>query len=74
MKKTIHDIIKTMVLDEPNNMKLGKKIRSYFMEDTLYDINNNPQSNKTGEYIYESPDGGDTVYRRRAGDDKREIL
>ena len=28
--------IKTMVLDEPNNMKLGKKIRSYFMENLDY--------------------------------------
>jgi diadenosine tetraphosphatase ApaH/serine/threonine PP2A family protein phosphatase len=25
-------------------------------------------------YIYESPDGGDTVYRRRAGDVDREIV
>jgi hypothetical protein len=52
--------IKTMVLDEPNNMKLGKKIRTYFMEHL--------ELNQAGEYIYESPDGGDTVYRRRAGD------
>ena len=26
------------------------------------------------EYIYESPDGGDTVYRRRAGSDQRDLV
>lgn len=26
------------------------------------------------EYVYESPDGGDTVYRRRAGSDQRELV
>ena len=61
MKKTIHDIIKTMVLDEPNNMQLGKKIREYFL---------NEDNEET--YIYER--NGDKVYRRRAGDDKRVIL
>jgi len=25
-------------------------------------------------YIYESPDGGDTVYRRRTGSDQRELV
>ena len=27
-----------------------------------------------GEYVYESPDGGDTVYRRLAGTDQRELV
>ena len=48
--------IKNMVEKYPNNMELGKKIRSYFFE--LEE--NNP-------YIYESPDGGETVYRREFG-------
>ena len=26
------------------------------------------------EYVYESPDGGDTVYRRRAESDQRELV
>ena len=26
------------------------------------------------EYVYESPDGGDTVYRRPAGSDQRELV
>ena len=30
--------------------------------------------NKDEKYIYESPDGGKTVYRRKFGEDKREIV
>ena len=26
------------------------------------------------EYVYESPDGGDTVYRRRAGTEERSLV
>ena len=26
------------------------------------------------EYVYESPDGGDTVYRRRVGSDQRDLI
>ena len=56
--------IQTIVHDEPNNMKLGKKIRAYFTDKTNKDV-----------YIYESPDGGETVYRRRFGeyDNKEKI-
>ena len=46
-----------MIHDTPNNMELGKVIRSYFM-----DLEENTP------YIYESPDGGDTIYRRNFGD------
>lgn len=52
--KDIIKTIKTMVHDEPNNMQLGKKIRSYFFDEEAY--------------IYESPDGGTTIYRRRFGE------
>jgi len=52
--KDIIKTIKTMVHDEPNNMQLGKKIRSYFFDEEVY--------------IYESPDGGTTIYRRRFGE------
>ena len=48
--------LKTMVHDTPNNMELGKKIRSFFLDED------------SDVYIYESPDGGETIYRRRAGD------
>ena len=54
--KDILKTIKTMVHDTPNNMQLGKKIRSYFLDE------DNEET-----YIYESPDGK-TVYRRRFGD------
>ena len=50
------DELYNIVENTPNNMELGKKIRSYFFE--LEE--NNP-------YIYESPDGGETVYRREFG-------
>jgi hypothetical protein len=30
-------------------------------------------SDRQETYIYESPDGGDTVYRRRMGDTQREL-
>ena len=55
--KDILKTIKTIVHDTPNNMQLGKKIRAYFHNEDFPDT-----------YIYESPDGGETVYRRRAGD------
>lgn len=31
-------------------------------------------SDRHETYIYESPDGGDTVYRRRAGSNQRELV
>ena len=53
--KDILKTIKTMVHDTPNNMQLGKKIRSFFLDDD------------SDTYIYESPDGK-TIYRRRFGE------
>ena len=55
--KDIIKTIKTIVRDEPNNMQLGKRIRGYFLDES-----------KKETYIYESPDGGKTVYRRRFGE------
>jgi hypothetical protein len=55
--KNIIKTIKTMVHDKPNDMQLGEKIRSYFL---------NGDNKKA--YIYESPDGGETIYRRKFGD------
>mgnify|MGYP004240649787 FL=1 len=54
--KEILKTVKTMVHDTPNDMQLGKRIRSYFHDEE------NPET-----YIYESPDGK-TIYRRRFGD------
>ena len=62
--RNIIKTIQTIVHDEPNNMKLGEKIRTYFTDKTNKDT-----------YIYESPDGGETVYRRRFGEyDNREKI
>ena len=62
--KDIVDTISKLTSDTPNNMELGKKIRSY-----IHDLK------ETDTYIYESPDGGKTVYGRRLGDySNRELL
>tara|TARA_R110000824_G_scaffold134841_1_gene297851 strand:+ start:167 stop:499 length:333 start_codon:yes stop_codon:yes gene_type:complete len=55
--KSIINAIEDMVKKYPNNMELGKYVRRFIM---------NLEENKT--YIYESPDGGKTVYRREFGD------
>ena len=66
-QKELKDIIKniqTMVKKYPNNFDLGDHIRSYIWE---------LDEKKT--YIYESPDGGETVYKRefRDYDNKEEV-
>lgn len=33
-----------------------------------------PDTQDTAVYVYESPDSGDTVYRRRAGTNQREVI
>jgi len=60
-RKQIEQIVK----DTPNNMVLGKKIRSLFNE--VLD-EENISKNENEDWIFESPDGGNTVFRRR-GDD-----
>ena len=47
------DKIKKLVRKYPNDMELGEAVRQYI--NTLEDV----------KYIYESPDGGETIYRRR---------
>jgi len=32
------------------------------------------KSTYTPEWVYESPDGGKTIYRRKSGDDERELI
>ncbi len=60
--KKIIKTVQTMVHDIPNNMELGKRIRSYFL---------NEDNEET--YIYERD--GENIYRRRAGDySNRELL
>ena len=51
--------IKDIVDKYPNNMELGKNLRSFFWK-----LEEEPT------YIYESPDGGTTVYKREFGNYK----
>jgi hypothetical protein len=55
--------IEQIVKNEPNNMKLGKKIRSLFWD--VWDERD--IAKEESPYIFESPDG-ETVFRRRAND------
>ena len=50
------EYIKKLVKEYPNNMDLGERVRDYINK--LEDI----------KYIYESPDGGSTIYRRRSNE------
>tara|TARA_A100001201_G_scaffold36368_1_gene38238 strand:- start:374 stop:901 length:528 start_codon:yes stop_codon:yes gene_type:complete len=67
-----------MIDDTPNNMMLGKKIRRFYHElkeatpDPLERVANTMKDKPT--YIYESPDGGDTVYKRESGTDESVLV
>ena len=56
--------IKPLVENTPNDMELGAKIRKIYW-DRIDKIN---QLDKWDGTIYESPDGGKTVFRRDFGD------
>ena len=56
--------VKTMTYDE-----FTKKYGSIKTEMT-----NSGTTTYTPEWIYESPDGGKTIYRRKSGDDERELI
>ena len=49
----------------PNNMELGKRVRQYYWDNT---------EDVKPIYVYESPDGGNTVYRRESGQDERVLV
>ena len=49
--------LKEMIKDTPNDLELGSKIRQKSWEEQ-----------KETRYIYESPDKGKTIYRRKMGD------
>ena len=56
-------VIKKIVEETPNDMELGEKIRQIYW-DRIDKIN------KFGKgTIYESPDGGETIYQRPLGSD-----
>tara|TARA_Y100000361_G_C11012960_1_gene265345 strand:- start:16 stop:546 length:531 start_codon:yes stop_codon:yes gene_type:complete len=77
----IEDTLNTiwdMIDDTPNNMMLGKKIRRFYHElkeatpDPLERVANTMKDKPT--YIYESPDGGNTVYKREQGTDESVLV
>ena len=57
-----------MVEAESNNMELGKIVRQYYWDNTEEAIEEEPV------YVYESPDNGKTLYRRKIGDAARERM
>tara|TARA_B100001564_G_scaffold308984_1_gene279785 strand:+ start:280 stop:522 length:243 start_codon:yes stop_codon:yes gene_type:complete len=65
-------VIKKIVEETPNDMELGEKIRE------MYWKNKELQKKyfNTSGWVYESPDGGKTVTRRKMGQDvsEREVL
>jgi len=65
-------VIKKIVEETPNDMELGKKIREIYWKNRELQKKyiDNPA------WIYESPDGGKSITRRKMGEDvsEREVL
>jgi hypothetical protein len=59
--------LKDLVEQYPNDMELGSKVRELYWENLsrLEKL----QKEMEGKFIYESPDGGKTVYQRPFGGD-----
>ena len=59
--------ISNLVEQYPNDMELGAKVRELYWENVsrLEKL----QKEMEGKFIYESPDGGKTVYQRPFGGD-----
>jgi len=53
---------------------LGCELELGFQKVTKNKLSEEIVDNKDEKYIYESPDGGATVYRRKFGEDKRELV
>ena len=65
-------VIKKIVEETPNDMELGEKIREMYWKNRELQ---KQYSNMKG-WIYESPDGGKTITRRKMGEDisERELV
>ena len=65
-------LIKKIVEETPNDMELGEKIREMYWKNRELE---KQYINMEG-WIYESPDGGKTITRRKMGEDisEREIV
>ena len=59
--KSVLQTILDAVKEHPNDMELGGVIRSMFWDKR--DVSDNNQLD-----IFESPDGGETIYKRKSGD------
>lgn len=59
--------LKDLVEQYPNDMELGARVRELYLENVsrLEKL----QKEMEGKFIYESPDGGKTVYQRPFGGD-----
>ena len=78
-KTDIVDIVIEYVEKTPDNMDLGEKIREFIhiVLDLKLSVDDDITYQNTSEgttYVYESPDGGDTVYRRESGKDERVLV
>lgn len=62
--------INKLVEQYPNDMELGREVRKLYLENIsrLEKL----QKEMEGKFIYESPDGGKTVYQRSFGGDINE--
>ena len=65
-------VIKKIVEETPNDMELGEKIRQMYWKNRELQ---KQYINMKG-WIYESPDGGKTITRRKMGEDisERELV
>ena len=65
-------VIKKIVEETPNDMELGEKIREMYWKNRELE---KQYINMEG-WIYESPDGGKTITRRKIGEDisERELV
>ena len=65
-------LIKKIVEETPNDMELGEKIREMYWKNRELE---KQYINMKG-WIYESPDGGKTITRRKMGEDisERELV
>ena len=65
-------VIKKIVEETPNDMEIGEKIREMYWKNRELE---KQYINMKG-WIYESPDGGKTITRRKMGEDisERELV
>ena len=53
-----------LVETTPNNMELGKRVRTYYFDNT----EEMPEEPTPELFVYESPDNGKTLYKRKVGE------